>query len=77
MKQKYVNVFITYGFLKCKLDTAMKLPEYNLCYNTRDLIKLIAENTSDCKHKAKLRLVRFGEESEVDFKYNPAEQDNT
>ena len=25
----------------------MKLPKYNLCYNTRDLIKSLAENAND------------------------------
>ena len=34
-----------YGYLNFILG--MKLPKYNLCYNTRDLIKSLAENTND------------------------------
>ena len=30
-----------------KLTVGMKLPKYNLCYDTRDLIKSLAENTND------------------------------
>ena len=33
------------GFLK--LIVGMKLPKYNLCYNTPDLIKSLAENAND------------------------------
>ena len=31
----------------------MRLPKYNLTYNTRDLIKSLAQNTSDRKYKLK------------------------
>ena len=34
-----------YGYLD--LIVGMKLPKYNLCYNTRDLIKSLAENAND------------------------------
>ena len=34
-----------YGYLNFILG--MKLPKYNLCYNTRDLIKSLAANTND------------------------------
>ena len=35
------------------LIVGMKLPKYNLCYNTRDLIKSLAENTNDRKKNFK------------------------
>ena len=41
-----------YGLLK--LFQGMKLPKYNLSYNTRDLIHLLAKSTFEKKYVEKL-----------------------
>ena len=38
----------------------MKLPKYNLCYNTRDLIKSLAENANDRNDHKKVILGNHG-----------------
>ena len=43
-RKENVSVFY-YGSMKLRLG--MKLPKYNLSYNTRDLIKSLAEDASD------------------------------
>ena len=42
---KIKSVCFYYGYLDLIVGT--KLPKYNLCYNTRDLIKSLAENAND------------------------------
>ena len=42
------SVCFYYGYLN--FIVGMKLPKYDLCYNTRDLIKSLAENTNDRNH---------------------------
>ena len=41
------------------LNMCMKLPEYNLCYNTQDLIKSLAECTSDRKENSLWALAKY------------------
>ena len=42
-----VSVFL---IMVSKQNKGTTLPKYNLSYNTRDLIKSLAQNTSDRKH---------------------------
>ena len=54
-----------YGYLN--FIVGMKLRKYNLCYNTRDLIKSLAENTNDRNKINILLLNQVNKISHVDL----------